>query len=155
MRRCGFALLEMVAVLVLLALLAAFLLPALAGYIRQAKEQSIIASARSALLAAQTLLSERYAAEECAAETALTPLIRRGVNRAPALLSAEELLMLAEIPPDDVENIWLSWDEHASVTRFVWTERSGMRSAVWDGKQWSVRDGKPLEENPDGFGNKD
>lgn len=57
----GFTLVEIIVVLVILAILAAFLVPALTGYIDKANEKAAIAEGRSALMAAQTLASDYYA----------------------------------------------------------------------------------------------
>ena len=53
----GFTLVELIVVLVILAILAALLVPALTGYIDKAKEQSITAECRMAVMATQTLIS--------------------------------------------------------------------------------------------------
>lgn len=58
----GFTLVELIVVLVILAILAALLVPALIGYIDKAKEKQIIAEARQAVMAAQTLVDEKYGA---------------------------------------------------------------------------------------------
>ena len=57
----GFTLVELIVVLVILAILAALLIPALTGYIDKAKEKQIIAETRQAVMAAQTLVDEKYA----------------------------------------------------------------------------------------------
>lgn len=56
----GFTLVELIVVLVILAILAALLIPALTGYIDKAKEKSITAETRQAVMAAQTLVDEEY-----------------------------------------------------------------------------------------------
>ena len=56
----GFTLVELIVVLVILAILAALLIPALTGYIDRAKDKSIIAETRQAVMAAQTLVDEKY-----------------------------------------------------------------------------------------------
>lgn len=59
----GFTLVELIVVLVILvilAILAALLIPALTGYIDKAKEQSITAECRMAVMATQTLIDEQY-----------------------------------------------------------------------------------------------
>lgn len=57
----GFTLVELIVVLVILAILAALLIPALTGYIDKAKNKSIVADTRQAVMAAQTLVDEKYA----------------------------------------------------------------------------------------------
>ncbi len=62
----GFTLVELIVVLVILAILVALLVPALTGYIDRAKNKSIVAETRSAVMAAQTLVDEQYAKENVA-----------------------------------------------------------------------------------------
>ena len=64
----GFTLVELIVVLVILAILAALLIPALTGYIDKAREKQIIAEARQAVMAAQTLVDEAYAKEDVGTE---------------------------------------------------------------------------------------
>ena len=60
-KKKGFTLVELIVVLVILAILAALLIPALTGYIDKAREKNIIAETRQAVMAAQTLVDEKYA----------------------------------------------------------------------------------------------
>lgn len=57
----GFTLVEVIVVLVILAIMAAILIPSLIGYIDKAKENSIVSETRSIVTAVQTLSSEKYA----------------------------------------------------------------------------------------------
>ena len=60
----GFTLVELIVVLVILAILAALLIPALTGYIDKANEKKIISKCRQVVMAAQSLVSDEYAAGE-------------------------------------------------------------------------------------------
>lgn len=57
----GFTLVEVIVVLVILAILAAIMIPAMTGWIDKAKEKRVVVNARSFLLAAQACASEDYA----------------------------------------------------------------------------------------------
>lgn len=59
----GFTLVELIVVLVILAILAALLVPALTGYIDRANNEKVISETRMAVMAAQTIASEEYAAK--------------------------------------------------------------------------------------------
>ncbi len=58
----GFTLVELIVVLVILAILAAILVPGLTKWIDKANEKQIVIDARTAYLAAQTVVSEAYGA---------------------------------------------------------------------------------------------
>lgn len=65
----GFTLVELIVVLVILAILAVLLIPALTKYIDKAKEKSITAETRQAVMAAQTLVDEKWADDQNATIT--------------------------------------------------------------------------------------
>lgn len=56
----GFTLVELIVVLVILAILAAIIVPALLGYIDKAREKQDIIEAKACITAAQAVLSEEY-----------------------------------------------------------------------------------------------
>ncbi len=70
----GFTLVELIVVLVILAILAALLVPALTGYIDKAKKKQIIAETRQAVMAAQTLVDEKYGALDTNADVEETDI---------------------------------------------------------------------------------
>ncbi|WP_308594479.1 prepilin-type N-terminal cleavage/methylation domain-containing protein [uncultured Gemmiger sp.] len=57
----GFTLVELIVVLVILATLAALLVPSLTGYIDKARQNAVIAKARAVLVASQAVVTEAYA----------------------------------------------------------------------------------------------
>ena len=57
----GYTLVELIVTLVILAVLAALLMPALTGYIDKAQEAAVIAEARAVLTASQVTVTEAYA----------------------------------------------------------------------------------------------
>jgi len=71
----GFTLVEIIVVLVILAILAALLIPAMTGWIDKAKEKQVYVEARTYLLAAQTLASEKYATNTANTSVAAADII--------------------------------------------------------------------------------
>lgn len=57
----GFTLVELIVVLVILAILAAILVPALLGWIDEAKKKQTVLEARNVYIATQTIADEQYA----------------------------------------------------------------------------------------------
>lgn len=58
----GFTLVELIVVLVILAILAAILVPALLGWIDEAKKKQYVLEARNVYIASQAIADEKYAA---------------------------------------------------------------------------------------------
>ncbi|RHR27151.1 type II secretion system protein [Clostridium sp. AF19-22AC] len=56
----GFTLVELIVVLVILGILIALLVPSLTGYIKKADQKVVMAEARNAQMAVQTIASESY-----------------------------------------------------------------------------------------------
>ena len=96
-KKKGFTLVELIVVLVILAILAALLIPALTGYINKAKEKSIIAETRQAVMAAQTLVDEEYGKLDL---TANADAITIGTSK--ATITKEAVAKLAEVPEANI-----------------------------------------------------
>lgn len=63
-KKHGFTLLEMIVVLLIIAVLAAILMPALTGYIEKTKKEKILSEARNVWVSAQAALTECYGLHE-------------------------------------------------------------------------------------------
>ena len=64
--RKGFTLVEVIVVLVILAILAAIMIPAMTGWIDKAREKRLVTACRACVTAAQTLVAEAYAETDAA-----------------------------------------------------------------------------------------
>ena len=108
----GFTLVELIVVLVILAILAALLIPALTGYIDKAKEKSITAETRQAVMAAQTLVDEEYAKKDVGSDD---------ITIGPDGIKKKDIAALAEV---DAANIQKGTVENGKVVSLVY-KKSG------------------------------
>ena len=89
----GFTLVELIVVLVILAILAAILVPALLGYIDEAKQKQYVLNGKSAYTAAQAVMSELYAKD-----TAPTEVELKTGNNAVQTVANGKILSIADVP---------------------------------------------------------
>ena len=96
----GFTLVELI---VVLAILAAMLVPALTGYIDKANEEKVIATTRQVVMAAQAEVSEAYASNTLAdtkivindkAKPSYDPVLAASAK---AVVAGEKIVKLAEV----------------------------------------------------------
>lgn len=89
-KKGGFTLAELIVVLVILAILAALLIPALTGYIDKAKQKQIIAETRQVVMAAQTLVDEAYGTKNVGATITVS-------STTDATVKIDDVAKLAEV----------------------------------------------------------
>ena len=100
-KESGFTLVELIVVLVILATLAALLVPSLTGYIDKARQNAVIAKARAVLVASQAVVTEAYADGKLVLDE--YGLIYTTPKPDIAHAMAKEIMALAEITEDECE----------------------------------------------------
>ncbi len=95
----GFTLVELIVVLVILATLAALLVPSLTGYIDKARQNAVIAKARAVLVASQAVVTEAYADGKLVLDA--NGLLYDKPDEHIAHAMAKEIMALAEITEDE------------------------------------------------------
>ena len=97
----GFTLVELIVVLVILATLAALLVPSLTGYIDKARQNAVIAKARAVLVASQAVVTEAYADGKLVLDKIGVGYSELDKGTAHAM--AKVIMALAEITEDECE----------------------------------------------------
>ena len=133
----GFTLVEMIVVLVIIAILAAITIPALLKYIEKAREKQIVIDARTAYLAAETTISEAYAANV----TTVRPTFEFGAGTSADtyVKNAEDL---AGLKTGDY-NCKVSVSDKYQITSIEFTEsgkKASMNLSSSTGGAWDVKD---------------
>ena len=113
--RKGFSLVELIVVLVIMAILAAALVPSLMGYIKKTKQQNVNSEAQSVVQAAQTIASGAYASADGkytvdGYATAIDFSTIKGVESADTSDYVKAAEKLAEVPNDAETKITLNAD---------------------------------------------
>lgn len=116
----GFTLVELIVVLVILAILAALLIPALTGYIDRAKEKSIIAETRQAVMAAQTLVDEAYASLPVGSTTAISV-----GDAATNKVKIEDIAKLAELDKKNITSVTVYAAKEGTTGKESETDKGG------------------------------
>lgn len=140
----GFTLVEVIVVLVILAILAAILIPSLTGYIDKANEKRYIAEARSLLVAAQTIISEKYGTVNNGTFTAGKITITAGVDATtPAtdlgsLVTGDvtDIIKLAEMNTDTSFNAVIPFDANGQITKGSFEYKKGSYTVTFVNGAW-------------------
>lgn len=129
----GFTLVEMIVVLVIIAILAAITIPALLKYIDKAREKQIVINARTAYLAAETAVSEAYAANTSGVAGQTLKFGDTDQGPGEVISNAEALTGLSNYTcVIDVDSNW-------KITKTEYTENSKKATlSVASGSSWKV-----------------
>ena len=129
----GFTLVELIVVLVIIAILAAMLIPAMTGYINKAKEKSITSETRQSVMAAQTLVDEKYATNQ---ETKITVS-----DAATSSVKFDDIKKLAEVK-GTISKVTVDGD--GKVTELVYS--NGGKTCTYNGSATSDGDRYKVEK---------
>ena len=133
----GFTLVEVIVILVILAILAAVLIPSMSTYIDKAREKQIIANARSAYVAAQTLLTEEYGTS-ATFEAGGNSMDADGRVTGNSVIADDKVRELAQLGSGST--FAYTYDKNASITAFSYKENDRIAILNATTGSWTVDD---------------
>ena len=130
--RKGFSLVELIVVLVIMAILAAALIPSLTGYIRKTKEQNVNSECQSAVQAAQTIESGAFADGNYTFTSGGTSYTIKGVTDTTSSPDAKAAIKaLAEVP-GTIESVSIDTNGDHRITALVYTGKDGSTQCKYE-----------------------
>ena len=132
--RKGFSLVELIVVLVIMAILAAALIPSLTGYIRKTKEQNVNSECQSAVQAAQTIESGAFASADgnYTFTSGGTSYTIKGVTDTTSSPDAKAAIKaLAEVP-GTIESVSIDTDGDHRIKELVYTGKDGSTQCKYE-----------------------
>ena len=127
----GFTLVEVIVVLVILAIMAAVLIPSLIGYIDKSRENAIVSETRSVVTAVQALASEKYAKQN---DTGVYVLDATGSDTNIAYSDVEKLCEINNLSTK-ITDCTISGGKISSITY-----KSGDKQCVYSAGGYNVSD---------------
>ena len=124
----GFTLVEVIVILVILAILAAVLIPSLTTYIDKAKEKGITANARAAYVATQAIASEVYGVNDIK-NWSISGKAISGATM-PSNIDYDAIIDLAQLDGVSSAEIKSATITNGTVTAFTYSQDS--KTAVWN-----------------------
>ncbi|MEG0838217.1 MAG: prepilin-type N-terminal cleavage/methylation domain-containing protein [Hydrogenoanaerobacterium sp.] len=123
----GFTLVEVIVVLVILAILAAISIPALTGYIDEAKKKQIVAETRTVLVAMQAIASDEY---KDGTDTATVLATKWGLTSGKFDKDSKVSLLIGEIPTGTVTIADAGVSDKNRITEMTYTIGSDVCKVV-------------------------
>ena len=127
-KKKGFTLVELIVVLVILAILAALLIPALTGYIDKAKNKSIVAETRQVVMAAQTVVDEKYST----ATDGTVILTDDDIKEIKALAEVKGSFTTTDIKIATTTDGETTVTDKGRITKLVYTSQDGTRTCTYE-----------------------
>lgn len=125
----GFTLVEIIVVLVILAIMAGFAIPAYNGFVERARQSEILAAGRVVLIAAQTAGQEKYALKGEALDVGNSENALETDKDAQALK-----LMIASYSDDSTGSYQVTFDTEGKVTKILYSDAKYL--ATYEDGEW-------------------